>query len=325
MSMLTLSNPPATENPYPWVAPIQQAMWDGFWTARKFTFDSDITDFRENMTDAQREFVLRNLAAIAQIEVKVKKFWAFLGMHIKDDTITGGAITMAGVEEIHNDAYKRLLLKLGVKEKIEEVLNVPVIANRVGYLTKHTLPVYQDENPGKQVAYSVTLFTLFVEYISLFAAFSNILHLDRDEKMLKDTAQQVKYTRNEETLHAHFGVGIIRELRREYPEIFDADFAARVYEEATVAYEAESRLIDWMFEGYEHPNHSPEMVKNYIRERFNEALEMIGYEGVFTVDPDLSKQTLWMKVGVVAPPKVDFFHSEPIGYVQADRPDDDDF
>lgn len=324
MTLLTLANPPENDNPYPWVAPLQQAMWDGFWTARKFTFDSDIHDFRTTMTDAQRQFVLRNLAVIAQIEVKVKKFWAFLGMHIKDDTITGGAITMAGVEEIHNDAYKRLLLKLGVKETINAVLNVPVIANRVGYLTKHTLPVYQ-ENPGKQIAYSVTLFTMFVEYISLFAAFSNILHIDRDEKLLKDTAQQVKYTRNEETLHAHFGAGIIREMRKEYPEIFDAEFKARIYEEVAVAFDAESRMIDWMFEGYDHPNHTPEMVKNYIKERFNEALEMIGYQPHFEVDADLSKKTFWMKVGVVTPPKVDFFHSEPTGYTQADRSDDDDF
>lgn len=324
MPLLTHSSPPDTDNPYPWVAPLQQAMWDGFWTARKFTFDSDIADFRKNMTDAQREFVLRNLAVIAQIEVKVKKFWAFLGMHIKDDTITGGAITMAGVEEIHNDAYKRLLLKLGVKSHIDAVLNVPVIANRVGYLTKHTLPVYK-ENPGKQVAYSVTLFTMFVEYISLFAAFSNILHIDRDEKLLKDTAQQVKYTRNEETLHAHFGAGIIREMRKEYPEIFDEDFRARIYEEVDVAFDAESRMIDWMFEGYHHPNHTPEVVKTYIKERFNEALVMIGYEPHFEIDAELSQKTFWMKVGVLTPPKVDFFHSEPVGYVQADRSDDDDF
>lgn len=323
MPLLTLANPPGVDDPYPWVVPLQHSMWDGFWTAQKFSFDSDITDFRSNMNEAQRQFVLRNLAVIAQIEVKVKKFWAFLGMHIKDDTITGGAITMAGVEEIHNDAYKRLLRKLGVKDVIDAVLNVPVIANRVGYLTKHTLPVYK-ENPGKQIAYSVILFTMFVEYISLFAAFSNILHMDREYKLLKDTAQQVKYTRNEETLHAYFGAGIIREMRVEYPELFDADLEARIMEEVGVAYEAESRMIDWMFEGYDHPNHTPEMVKNYVRERFNEALMMIGYPAVFEIDSELSKQTFWMKVGVVVPPKVDFFHSEPVGYVSQSS-DDDDF
>lgn len=323
MPLLTASNPPGVDNPYPWVAPLQQAMWDGFWTARKFTFDSDIQDFRR-MTEAQRTFVLRNLAAIAQIEVKVKKFWAFLGMHIKDDTITGGAITMAGVEEIHNDAYKRLLLKLGVRRVIDEIMEVPAIANRVKYLTKHMAPVYENE-PGKQVAYSVILFTIFVEYVSLFAAFANILHLDRDEKLLKDTAQQVKYTRYEETIHAQFGAGIIREMRAEYPELFDDALEARIREEAIEAFKAERRLIAWMFEGYEHPGHTEEMVVNFVKTRFNEGLEMVGYKPMFETDPALDKEMFWMRVGVETGSKVDFFHSEPVGYVQADRPDEDDF
>lgn len=324
MPLLDIANPAGADDRYPWVAPMQLSMWEGFWTGKKFTFDSDIANWKKDMTPVQRQVALRTLAAIAQIEVKVKKFWAFLGMHIKDDVITGGAITMAGVEEIHNDAYKRLLLKLGVRSEIEKVLEVPALANRVGYLTKHTAPVY-GENSGKQTAYSVILFTLFVEYVSLFGPFANILHLNGKHNILKDTAQQVKYTRNEETLHAFFGMGIIREMRKEYPELFDAELEARLYEEVQVAYEAEAKLIDWMLEGYTDPDHDAEVLKNYIRERFNEALAMIGYNPVFDVDPELSKKTFWMKVGVFAPPKVDFFNTEPTTYVQADASDDDDF
>lgn len=324
MPLLDLPNPPNNSNPYPWVEQIQEAMWAGFWTARKFSFDSDITNFKRDMPEVQRQMTLRTLAAIAQVEVKVKKYWAYLGLHVKDETIAGGGITMAGVEEIHHKAYKKLLQKLGVQSVIDEVMNVPQIANRVGYMTKHMLPVYGD-NQAKQTLYSLILFTGFVEYVSLFAPFANILHLNAEHNVLKDTAQQVKYTRNEETLHAIFGAGVINEMRKEYPDLFDAELEARIYEEVQVAYEAEERLIDWMLEGYDHPDHNASVMKNYVKERFNEFLVMIGYKPVFSIDPALSEKMFWMKVGVYATPKVDFFNTEPTSYVQADAADDDDF
>ena len=321
MPLLDVSSPPGNPERYLWVPKMQEAMWEGFWTVRKFTFDTDLANFRHDMTPAQRLLALRSLAAIAQIEIKVKKFWAFLGMQIKDDVITGGSITMAGVEEIHNVAYKTLLMKLNLKGLIDEALEVPAMAGRVNYLTKHMVPVFADE-PGKQVAYSVILFTIFVEYVSLFVPFANILKLERDG-VLKDTAQQVKYTRNEETLHAFFGAGIIREMRREYPHLFDAALEARIREETQEAYKAECALIDWMMEGYDDPEHDADVMKNYVRERFNEGLALVGYEPAFDVDPALSAKTFWMKVGVYATPKVDFFHSESVNYVQVSSPDDD--
>lgn len=325
MPLLDVSSPPGNPDRYLWVPEMQQAIWKGFWTAKKFTFDSDITDLKRNMSPAQRQFALRSLAAIAQIEVKVKKFWAFLGMQIKDDVITGGAITMAGVEEIHHDAYKKLFQKAMLLAEMERAMELPAMLGRVNYLTKHSVPVYASNMP-KQTAYSVVLFTIFVEYCSLFVPFANILRLNAEFNVLKDTAQQVKYTRNEETLHAFFGAGIIREMRNEYPELFDAELSERILSETVEAYKAECNLIDWMFEGYdEDPNHTADVMKNYVRERFNEGLAMVGYPMIFDIDSDLSAKTFWMKAGVYAPPRVDFFNSEPTTYVQASGSDDDDF
>lgn len=329
MPLLTVENP-ENENAYLWAADIQRAMWEGFWTSRKFTFESDIFQFNR-MSPEMRQVVIRTIAAIAQVENKVKKYWAYFGMHVADSTIVGAAITMAGVEEIHHDAYRRLLRLLGIEDEIQKALEAAPLANRVAYLNKHTLP-YSEEKT-RQTLYSLILFTGFVEHVSLFGPFSNILAINRlagenrpdEEKLLKDTSQQVKYTRNEESLHSLFGIGVINEMRKEYSELFDDRLRDRIYEEVQVAYKAEAALTDWILEGYDNPDHNAEIVKNYIRERFNEYLTMIGYEPQFDVDPELSKKTLWMKVGVYAPPKVDFFNSDPTSYARGDASDDDDF
>lgn len=310
-------------NHYPWTKDFIQAMWDGFWNAQKFSFDSDVNDFRLKMTDQERVIVSRCLAAIAQIEVQVKKFWARLGDNLPHPSIDSLGTVMAHTEEIHNDAYEKLLDKMGMSNIFEENLHVPAIANRVKYLTKHNQKVYGDDK--KQYIYSLVLFTLFTENVSLFSQFYIILWMNRFQNRLKDAAQQVKYTRNEELLHGQIGTKIINTLRQEYPQYFDADMEAKVVEECHVAYAAECNLVDWMLGDYNQPNLNAEILKTFVAIRLNESLEGIGYKPQFKINPELEAKTFWMTEGIYAPPKVDFFHGEPTTYTQSDDTDDDDF
>lgn len=308
---------------YPWAQDFIEAMQEGFWTAKKFTFDTDATDFELHLTDEERQISKRCLAAIAQIEVAVKKFWVRLGDHLPHPSITDLGITMGYIEVIHNNAYEKLLKKLGMTNVFRENMNVPAIAGRVAYLNKHNDKAYGDDR--KQYVYSLILFTLFVENVSLFSQFYIILWFNRFENRFKDAAQQVKYTRNEELLHAQAGIRIINTLRKEYPDLFDAELEAKIREECNVAYAAEGKLIDWMIGDYSRPKLNALLLKHYVGQRLNESLEAIGYAPEFVVPEDSKRETFWMTEGLLAPSKVDFFHSEPTEYVQADVPDDDDF
>lgn len=309
-------------NHYPWTQDFIDAIWAGFWTANKFNFDSDLTDFNLEFTDEEREIIVRCLSAISQIEVAVKKFWANLGDNLPNPSIAALGTVMAGTEEIHNHAYERLLIKLGIEDVFEENLKLPVIKNRVNYLRKHNAKVYGDDR--KQYIYSIVLFTLFVENVSLFSQFYIVLWFNRFENRLKDAAQQVKYTRNEELLHAQIGIKLINTLRQEYPDMFDADLEAKVIEECKVAYEAEAALIDWMVGDYSKPKLNADILKNYVKQRLNESLVSIGYAPVFEENREMNQQSYWMTEGLLAPAKVDFFHSEPTSYTKSDNPFDDE-
>lgn len=309
---------------YPWAQNFIEAMQDGFWTAKKFTFDSDVTDFELHMTDHERLIVKRCLAAIAQIEVKVKEYWILLGRKLPHPSISDLGITMGYIEVIHNNAYEKLLKRLGLINVFKENMDVPAIAGRVGYLTKHTELAFKDDD-RKQFIYSLILFTLFVENVSLFSQFYIILWFNRFENRFKDAAQQVKYTRNEEMLHAQAGMKIVNTLRQEYPELFDAELEAKIREECQVALVAESNLIDWMLGDYDQPKLNASILKNYVAQRLNESLEGIGYAPMFAVSEAERAETFWMTEGLLAPAKVDFFHSEPTSYQQADQPDEDEF
>ena len=303
---------------YPWTEEFITAMHSGFWTDKEFNFQSDIQDFKVNLNDTERDMVSRSLSAIAQIEVAVKTFWAKVGENLPHPSITDLGYVMANVEVIHNNAYERLLDVLDMNEIFEENLKLDIIQNRVKYLRKYLHKYYK--NAKKQYVYSLILFTLYVENVSLFSQFYTINYFNRYRNLLKDTAQQVKYTSREELLHAMVGMKLVNVIREEYPEIFDEEFVERIRHECEEAYKAEAKIIEWSVNGYESEYLSTPILKNFLKNRFNESLKEIGIDPVFTdVDEDLLEKTEWFEEDVLGNAATDFFHSRPVEYSKKDR------
>lgn len=302
---------------YPWAAEFIEAMHNGFWTDKEFTFQSDIQDFKVNLSPEEREIVKKTLSAIGQIEVAVKKFWAKLGDNLPHPSLYDLGYVMANVEVIHNNAYERLLNILGLEEVFEENLKLDIIQGRVNYLRKYTHRYYKDSR--KQYVYALILFTLFVENVSLFSQFYVINWFRRFKNVLKDTDQQIKYTRQEENIHAQVGIRLINEIRKEHPELFDEELEERIYHEAQQAFEAESKIIDWIIGEYADENISAEILKEYIKVRFNDSLKQIKYKKLFKVDKEIEKKTLWMEEDVLGNRKTDFFDSRPIEYAKKNK------
>lgn len=303
---------------YPWTSDYINAMWAGFWTPNEFSFTSDIHEFKTVLTEEERGVVVRALSAIAQIEVAVKRFWANLGNHLPHPSITDLGFVLAHSEVIHNNAYEKLLTVLGLDEVFQQNLEIPEVKGRVEYLTKHLERRYQDDR--KQFVYSLVLFTIFVENVSLFSQFYIISWFNRYKNVLKDTAQQVQYTTKEETLHYLAGVKLIDTIREEHPELFDNEFCAEIASLVGKAYQAESQIIDWILQGYSGENLSKEHLYAYIAERFNDSLaHALGEPRHFLVDPLLKSQTDWMEEEVLGNSMSDFFHKRPVEYSKKDR------
>ena len=180
------------------------------------------------------------------------------------------------------------------------------------YLRKYTHKFYKDSK--KQYLYALILFTLFVENVSLFSQFYVINWFARYKNVLKDTDQQVKYTRNEENIHALVGMKIINTIRDEHPELFDEELEDRIAQEAMCAYKAEGKIVDWMINGIQEPNLSAPIVKEFIKNRINNSLEQIGFKTVFSIDNSLIEPTMWFEEELLGNNMTDFFHSRPVEY-----------
>jgi ribonucleoside-diphosphate reductase beta chain len=299
-------------NFYPWTDSFIEAMHNGFWTDKEFSFKSDVQQFKVNLSEQEKEIIIRTLSAIGQIEIAVKTFWAKLGENLPHPSLQDLGYVMANTEVIHNNAYERLISTLGLEDIFEKNLKLDWIQGRVKYLKKYTHRYYKDSK--KQYVYALTLFTLFVENVSLFSQFYIINWFARFKNVLKDTDQQVKYTRNEENIHALVGAKIINTIREEYPDLFDADFIEKILSEAKEAYESESKIIDWMVNGIKEEGLNAQVLKEFVKNRINESLKMIGFPTAFEIDKSLVSSTMWFEEELLGNNMVDFFHSRPTEY-----------
>jgi ribonucleoside-diphosphate reductase beta chain len=297
---------------YPWTSDFIDAMWEGHWTPNEFNFHSDIQNFKIDLTEEERGVVIRTLSAIGQIEIAVKKFWSRLGDNLPHPSITDLGLVMAHIEVIHNRAYEKLLNVLHLHDAFEENLKLDVIGGRVKYLRKYLNKEYKDNR--KQYIYSLILFTLFVENVSLFSQFYVVAWFNRYKNVLKDTAQQVQYTAKEEMVHAQVGIKLLQVIKKEHPELFDQELEDKIIHEAEEAFKAESKIIDWMLGEYSGTRINREVLKEYVKSRINDSLVQIGFKSIFEIDSSLVRDFEWMDEEILGNSATDFFHKRPVEY-----------
>lgn len=297
--------------------PLINAMWASHWTHNEFNFKSDVQDYHTSLSEEERGVIKRAILLISQVEVSVKSYWSNIGKHLPKPEIADMGAVFGGVEVIHSRAYSEVLTKLGLEDEFTTLLDNDPVMNRVNYLNKYVDRVYEDDR--KQFLYSLILFTLFTENVSLFSQFYTVLGFNRFKAVLKDTANVVQYTSKEENLHAEGGMALVNQIRAEHPELFDEELMSRIKEEAGVALEAETRLIKWILQGFENEFLSEDILNNYLKSRVNESLSRIGFDFSFPVDESLVSVTQWMDEEVYASALSDFFHKKPIDYAKSTK------
>jgi ribonucleoside-diphosphate reductase beta chain len=307
---------------YPWAYEFIDAMDSGHWTDKEFSFASDIQDFNVALSPQIKECVIRTLSAISQVETEVRVYWGKLGENLPHPSLIDLGFKLAAIEVTHSQAYGRLLEELGIEDVFEKNLKLPFFKGRVDYLRKYRKKEYSDKK--KQYLYAVTLFTLFVENVSLFSQFYIVNWLNRHKNVLKSVTQQTAYTAKEERIHSMVGIKIINVIRDEYPELFDQDLEEKIIHEAKEAFKAESNIIDWALEGVTEDGLNPEVLKEFVKNRINDSLIEIGYRKAFEIDEFLIKQTLWFDEEVLGNTSTDFFARRPVEYSKKSQSFDTD-
>lgn len=302
---------------YPEIIEYKNAINHSFWLVSEWNFISDIQDFNVKLNDTEKHIIKNAMLAISQIEISVKKFWTRLGDRFPKAEFEQVGVTFGESEVRHSDAYSHLLEVLGLNNEFNLLLENPHIQGRVDYLTKYLKGA--SDNSNENYTLTLTLFSIFIENVSLFSQFLIIKSFNKNLNVLKDIDNVVQATQKEEVIHALFGVYVIKQVQKEFPGWFNEDFYNKLYRACKKAYEAECNIIDWIFEKGELSFLSKDVVKEFVKDRFNTSIEMIGGKQVFEVDKEKLIPLKWFDDEIHAEVNTDFFHKKPVTYTKKSK------
>ena len=297
---------------YPQLYEYVPAIRHSYWIHSEFNFTSDIQDFKALLSETERSAIKNTMLAISQIEVAVKSFWGDIYHRMPKPEIGSVGATFAESEVRHADAYSHLLEILGLNQEFKNLKKKPVIMKRVQYLETALKNSKSDDN--KEYAESILLFSLFIEHVSLFSQFLIIMAFNKHKNVLKGISNVVEATSKEEQIHGDFGIDVIKIIKDENPDWFDAEHDLMIQQMCQDAFTAESRIIDWIFEKGEIDFLPKAVINEFIKNRFNNSLTSIGIDKIFEVDEALLNETEWFDDEIIGTKHGDFFVKRSINY-----------
>jgi ribonucleoside-diphosphate reductase beta chain len=297
---------------YPELVEYVDAIRHSYWVHTEFNFTSDIQDFKVHLSEKERTAVERAMLAISQIEIAVKNFWGDIYKKMPKPEIGNVGATFAESEVRHADAYSNLIQILGLNSEFENLMEVPAIRRRIKYLEKSISTSKAVED--KDYFESIILFSMFVENVSLFSQFLVIMSFNKHKNVLKGMSNAVEATSKEENIHAEFGFDLVNIIKNENPEWWTDELKEDIVDATLDAYDAESDIVDWIFEKGDVDFLTKEQTLEFIKNRFNRSLNAIGIDNVFNINEKLLETTEWFDDEILTTKHTDFFNKRSINY-----------
>ena len=295
-----------------------------FWLHTEISMQSDVKDWKEKLTPAEKNLVGNILLGFAQTECAVSDYWT--GMVTKwfpKHEIKQMSMMFGSQETIHAVAYSYLNETLGL-EDFEAFLHEPATSDKFellmstgGDYTHEDLA--KDPKARKEVARSLAIFSAFAEGVSLYSSFA-VLYSFQMRNLLKGIGQQMKWSVRDESLHSRMGCQLFNHMCEEYPEL-RLESKDEIYEAARLIVELEEKFIDKMFEMGDLENLKASDLKEFIKQRANEKLKELGYDEIFVVNQEQASNLEWFYHLTGGHTHTDFFAIRSTDYSKAGEDD----
>jgi ribonucleoside-diphosphate reductase beta chain len=257
------------------------------WLADEVPLASDLNDWKQKLTESEKNLIGNILKSFAQTEVHVNDYWSTkVSLWFPKPEIQAMARVFADFESIHAEAYARLNEELGLddfeafledetsKAKIDRLLEVP-------------------GNNIEEKALSLAIFSAFTEGVNLFSSFAILMSFQL-RNLMKGTGQIVAWSVRDESLHSRAGCWLFRTLLEEQPELNTPEMRNSVIEACKLSIQLEFDFIDKAFEMGDIDGLGVDQLKNFIKARANEKMIELGYNAIYNdIDPNILKQMEW--------------------------------
>ena len=287
----------------------QQAHW--LWT--EVPMMSDVNDWKQNLTETEKNIIGSILKGFAQTETVVNDYWSTLVTKwFRKPEIIAMAVTFGCFETIHAEAYSLLNEELGLDdfaEFLEDETTMAKIENLMNVRDS-----FEGEKDWHEIAKSLAIFSAFTEGVNLFSSFAVLLSFKMRNK-LKGVGQIVEWSIRDESMHSDAGCWLFRTLIEEKPELKTPELEAAINEAALLSLQLELDFIDKVYEMGDLEGCSKDDLISFIKHRVNIKMGDLGYRPIVNgIDVNAIERMKWFDHLSAGKQHTDFFANRVTNY-----------
>jgi len=281
------------------------------WLADEVPLASDLNDWKQKLSETEKNLIGNILKSFAQTEVHVNDYWSSkVSQWFPKPEIVAMTSTFGSFEAIHAHAYARLNEALDL-EDFKAFLEDETAVNKIERLLDTPMDTLNEK------AQSLAIFSAFTEGVNLFSSFAILMSFQL-RNLMKGTGQIVAWSVRDESLHSKAGCWLFRTLLDEMPELNTIQLRDQVTEACHLSVQLEFDFIDKAFELGEVEGLNISQLKNFIKARANEKMVELGYSPVYNdIDPNQLKQMDWFGHLTNGVEHQDFFAGRSTSYAKS--------
>jgi ribonucleoside-diphosphate reductase beta chain len=229
------------------------------WTVEEVDFSTDVMDLRSKMSAPERHLINRLVAFFATGDSIVSNNLVLnLYKHINSPEARMYLSRQLYEEALHVQFYLTLLDTYipDIKEREQAfaaVENIPSIKAKAEFCFKwidsienlHELRTKEDR---RQFLLNLICFAACIEGMFFFAAFAYVYFL-RSKGLLHGLAAGTNWVFRDESAHMAFAFDVVKKVRSEEPDLFDAELERRLVEMMREAVECEMQFAEDILSG----------------------------------------------------------------------------
>ena len=140
------------------------------------------------------------------------------------------------------------------------------------------------------------------------------MSFNKHKNKLKGISNAVEATSKEENIHAEFGFELVNLIKKENTEWWTPQLVEDLIIATKEAYEAETEVVNWIFEKGDLDLLTKKQTMEFIKYRFNVSLNSIGVDSIFETNDTLLETTEWFDDEILTTKHTDFFNKRSINY-----------
>lgn len=224
------------------------------WTVDEVDFSSDVTDLRSKMSSGERHLINRLVAFFATGDSIVSNNLVLnLYQHLNAPEARMYLSRQLYEEALHVQFYLTLLDTYvpDLKEReraFAAIDNIPSIRRKAEFCQKWIDSIYQLDRletkaHRKQFLLNQICFASCIEGLFFFAAFAYVYFL-RSKGLLHGLASGTNWVFRDESAHMDFAFEAVDVVKKEEPDLFDAELQAQIYDMLDEAIDCEVQFAE---------------------------------------------------------------------------------